>query len=281
MNRFFGLAIQRQGIQCQHQPSDGVFSQLRSAAVGAFALGFHKQAVLGGGEAELGGVQRRQPLGQFFGAGKLCAGGSGNHVGGRAAVEGNQPQIANLIHFPGVGHIDNALFAVDHRVLAVRGEAHHRNFSVVGKVVLHIGRATLLIAAPEHPNPSADGQPGIPQSRQGKQRGNGGAFVIHGAPAENPAVPNLAAPGIKAPVIPGGHYIQVAQHRDHFLAGSVLAPAQLTVHIHRGEAQLLRRRQDVVKAPSNLAAVGRSRLRLSLNAGNPQILLKTLKQGRL
>ena len=166
MDNFPRLAFQRKGIQRQQQPPDGVFPQLRGAAVGTDALGLHEQAILGGCKAQFRRLQCGKPLGQLFGAGQLCAGRGWNHVGRGAAVQRNQLQIAHTIHFPLIGHIDNALLAVNHRVFTVRGKAHHRNLPAVGKVVFHILRAAFLIAAPEHPNSAADGQPGIPQSRQ-------------------------------------------------------------------------------------------------------------------
>ena len=128
----------------------------------------------------------------------------------------------------------------------------------------------------EYPNPPADGQAGIPQCRQRKQRRHSRAFVIHGAPAENPTVPDLTAPGVKAPIIPGRHHVQMAQHGNHFLAGTILAPAHMTVHIHGVNPKGLRRGQHMVKTLSNLPAIGRALLRLPLHAGNPQIFPQAL-----
>ena len=70
-------------------------------------------------------------------------------------------------------------------------------------------KAAFLVAAENQPNPPPDGQAGFPQGRQGKQRRDGGAFVIHGAPSENPAVPDFTAPGVKTPFRnPFRHLIQ-------------------------------------------------------------------------
>ena len=73
----------------------------------------------------------------------------------------------------------------------------------------------------------------------------------------------------------------MAQHGNHFLAGAILTPAQLAVHIHGVKSKGFRRGQHMVKAPANLPSVGRALLRLPLNAGNPQVFPKARKQRRL
>lgn len=68
------------------------------------------------------------------------------------------------------------------------------------------------------------------------------------------------------------------QNGDHFVALAVFAPAQMTVHIFRAEAQLPCGVQHMDKAFPDGSTVGRAVLRFALNAGNPDILPKSGKK---
>jgi len=193
-------------------------------------------------------------------------------------VNGQEPNITGLRVGVGKGHVDNALFPVDHRVFAVRGEAHDGYLAAVCKIVFDIVGTGFFVAAEENPDAAADGKAGIPQSGQGIQGSNGGAFVVHGASAPDFSVPQLAAEGVAAPAVPGGNHVQMSQNGDHFVALTVFAPAQMAVHVLRPEAQLPGGVQHMDKAIPDGSPVGCAVLRIALNAGDPDILPKSGKK---
>ena len=62
------------------------------------------------------------------------------------------------------------------------------------------------------------------------------------------------------------------QNGDHFVALAVFAPAQMTVHIFRAEAQLPGGVQHMDKAIPDGSPVGCAVLRFALNTGDLNIL---------
>ena len=278
MYRVGNFLAQGQGVQRQQQTADGIFPQLRGAAMGAFALGLHEKAVIRDSKPHLWRGETRQSLRQFPGTGQLGAGVRRNHVWGGSTVNGQEPNVAGLDIGVGKGHVDNALFPVDHRVFAVRGEAHDGYLTAVCKIVLDIVGTGFFVAAEENPDAAADGKAGIPQSGQGIQGSNGGAFVVRGASAPDFSIPQLAAEGGAAPAVPGGNHVQMSQNGDHFVALTVFTPAQMAVHIFRPEAQLPGGVQHMDKAIPDGCPVGCAVLRVALNAGNPDILPKSGKK---
>ena len=278
MYRVGDLPAQWQGVQRQQQTANGVFPQLRGAAVGTFAFGLHKKTIIRGSEPHLRGAEIRKTLRQLLGTGQLGTGVRRNDVGGSSAVNGQETDVAGLNIGVGKGHIDNALFAVDDRIFAVRGEAHDGYLAAVCKVVFDIVGTGFLVAAEQDTDTTADGEPGIPQGGQSEQGGNGGAFVIRGASAPDFPVPQFSAEGVTAPAVPGGNNIQMPQNGDHFVALAVFAPAQMTVHIFRAEAQLPGGVQHMDKAFPDGSPVGCAVLRIALNTGNPDILPKSGKK---
>ena len=247
MNAGGCLGRKRQLIQRHGQQADGIDADLRRCAVGAHARCLQGKAPIGLGAGNaLSGGQLHQ-LGPLLGrAHDLGPGGGGHNVVGRAARDRSQLHGAALGVTGGVIHRDNALFAVDHGILAVRGKAHHRQFSAVGLVILHVGAAGFLVGAEQQANAPPQGQPTVTQGRQRIRRCHGGALIVHRAAAKHLALLHDAAEGIKAPAVPLGHNIQMPQHGDHLIAGAVFAPAHLMVKVHRGKAQRPGRCQSVL-----------------------------------
>ena len=187
-------------------------------------------------------------------------------------MNGQETDVAGLNIGVGKGHVNNALFAVDDRIFAVRGEAHDGYLAAVCKVVFDIVGTGFLVAAEQDTDTAADGESGIPQSGQSKQGSDGGAFVIRSASAPDFSVPQFSAEGVTAPAVPGGNHVQMPQNGNHFVALAVFAPAQMTVHIFRAEAQLPGGVQHMDKAIPDGSTVGRAVLRFALNTGDLNIL---------
>ena len=151
--------------------------------MGAGAEGFHAETAGTAAELHSGGIQLAQPGGHFLVAAEVCVGVVGDHIGSGAALDGHQLQGAGLGVGAGEGGVDDALFAVDHGVLAVGGEAHDGHFSALGQVILHILGAGLLVAAQQDTDPAADRQTAVTNCGQRIEGCNGGAFVVGGATA--------------------------------------------------------------------------------------------------
>ena len=125
------LAGQRQLIECLRQPSDGIFALLRGRAVNGNALGFHADAAL---DRRDGYLVRRDFGSRVRRTFQLRRRIRGRDVGGGTALELCQAVIAGLVQLSAVSAVENALFAVDDRVFAVRREAVHRQFAAMRNV---------------------------------------------------------------------------------------------------------------------------------------------------
>ena len=120
MYRVGDLPAQWQGVQRQQQTTNGIFPQLRGCCRGRFRLLPPQKTIIRGSEPHLRGAEIRKTLRQLPGTGQLGTGVRRNDVGGSSAVNGQETDVAGLNIGVGKGHIDNALFAVDDRIFAVR-----------------------------------------------------------------------------------------------------------------------------------------------------------------
>ena len=138
------FAGQRQLCECHRQPSDGIFALLRGRAVNGNALGFYADAAL---DRRDGYLVRQILEAASAGHCSSAAAYAGEMSEASTALELCQAVIAGLVQLSAVSAVENALFAVDDRVFAVRREAVHRQLTAMRNVPRHIAAAGLLVGA--------------------------------------------------------------------------------------------------------------------------------------
>ena len=270
------LAGQRQLIECLRQPSDGIFALLRGRAVNGNALGFHADTALDRRDSYLVrrdfGSRVRRTL-------QLRRRIRGRDVGGGTALELCQAVIAGLVQLSAVSAVENALFAVDDRVFAVRREAVHRQFAAMRNVPRHIAAAGLLVGAEQQTDALGGRESGILERRQRVDGRHHRALVVHRAASVNTAVFDFAGKRLGlGPAVAGGHNVQMTEHSHHFLALAVLAPADAVVHIAGSEAQLFAERKRFVQRTGRLTAERRMIFRHAFHARYAYERGKTFQQ---
>ena len=172
-----------------------------------------------------------------------------------------------MVQAAGKGAVQDAFFAVDDRIFAVRREAHDRLFAAVFTVPRHIPAASLLVRAEQDTDAPCGRKPCVLKRGQRVDCGNYRAFVIHCAAAVDTAVFDLAGKRFRlAPAVARGYDVQMREHGDHFFALAVFAPAHAAVQIAGAEAQPFTQCERFLQAPCDLAAVRRTVLGRTLDA---------------
>ena len=257
----FCIPLQRQPVEVAHQPPDGVFALLRVAAVGRNAHRFHLIAAGDGCHGDVLRIRQGDPRR----GGQHSAGVVRHHIAGHAALHPVQLPGTGLVQLNSIALVQDALFAVDERILAVRGEAQHRDLPAVGLVVQHVPVVGLLVQAEQQPDTAVERDAQIPDGLQRKQTGHHRAFVINGSPAIQPAALDLGGVGRVMPALALGHHVQMPQHRHHLVPGADLAPADVPIHVGGLKAQLMAEGQRLGKAGIHLLAKGLARQRVGLH----------------
>ena len=197
--------------------------------------------------------------------GQHSAGVVRHHIAGHAALHPVQLPGTGLVQLHSIALVQDALFAVDERILAVRGEAQHRDLPAVGLVVQHVPVVGLLVQAEQQPDTAVERDAQIPDGFQREQAGHHRAFVVNGPPAIQPAALDLGGVGRVMPALALGHHVQMPQHRHHLVPGADLAPADVPIHVGGLKAQLMAEGQRLGKAGIHLLAKGFARQRVGLH----------------
>ena len=191
----------------------------------------------------------------------------GHHIARHAAAHRLDLQLAVLPERDAIPLVQDALFAVDQRVLAVGREAQHRQLPAVLTVIQNVAVVRLLVQAEEEAHPAVQRDAEIPDGLQRKEAGHHRALVVDGATAKEFAAHDLRAVGWVMPALAFGHHVQMAQHRHHLVAGTDLAPADVAVKVGGLKAEFMAEGQRLGETGVHVRAKGFAGQGRSLHAG--------------
>ena len=271
-----GLARERQLRERHGEPSDRVFAKLRRRAVHRDALRLHADAAVDRRHRHLFRRDLRGCLRRTFHLRHSIRRGD---VARLAALKARQNIIACLMQRARVRAVQDALFAVDERVFAVRCEAHDRHFSAMRGVPRHIAAAGLLVRAEDHADAPGRLKAALLQRCERVDRRDHRPLVVHRAAAVDAAVFDLARKRLALrPAVAGRNHIKMTQHRDHLFSLAVLAPADTVIHVFRRKAEFFTQSKHFVQAARRFLAERSALLRLTLHARNAHERCKRRKQ---
>ena len=242
--------------------ANGVAGACRQAGVAADALSAHPCAVRPiGFQRDM--LHSRESA---DGSSHQCGGTVRHGIFSHAALK--LQQLARKL-FRVQHPLENALFTVAHRELCIRREAEHRHLAVFHKV-FHIQHTGFLVGTHQHANGIAQCACLLTQVFECIQAQQHGALIVQHAAAQHPAILLAQGERVSIPAVTGGNHIQMSDHTQiffRFLAGQ-LSPADITLFVVCGKAQLGADGQSLVQCGLGGSAEGCIGLGFALRAGD-------------
>ncbi|MPM22852.1 hypothetical protein SDC9_69311 [bioreactor metagenome] len=168
-----------------------------------------------------------------------------------------------------IGGVADAHFGINHGVAAVRRK-RQRGVGLGLFIAVDAGPAFLFVAADQDANPAPERDACFLNGIQRVERGNGGAFVVQHAAADEAAFPAGQRERFAGPGGARGHDVDMRHDHEHLFAFAVVDHAAVAVQRARiRKAELFGKRQGVFQRVADAAAKGCAGLRRPAgHAGN-------------